>query len=115
MIQMNLLIKQKETHRLQEQTYGYQGWRMEEGIVGEFRMDMYTLLYLIFLLICVFYWSIVDFQAHSRWFRYTYTHIVSQITLPDKLIQNIDYSSLCYTVNLCCLLHIYFFLIRNLA
>ena len=38
----NLLTKQKETHRLREQIYGCWG----EGIVREFGMDMYTLLYL---------------------------------------------------------------------
>ena len=40
MIQMNLLTKQKETHRLREQTYGCQA----EGIVRESGMDMYILL-----------------------------------------------------------------------
>ena len=40
MIQMNALTKQKQTHRLREQTYGCQ------GIFREFGMDMYTLLYL---------------------------------------------------------------------
>ena len=39
---MKLLAKQKETHRLREWTYGC--W--VEGMVGEFGMDMYTLLYL---------------------------------------------------------------------
>ena len=50
MIQMNLLAKQKETHRLREQTYGCQaggeGKNSGEGIGREFGMDMYTLLYL---------------------------------------------------------------------
>ena len=39
MIQVNLLTKQKQTHR--KQVYGYQG----EEIVREFGMDRYTLLY----------------------------------------------------------------------
>ena len=43
---MNLFTKQ--THRLRERTYGYrvagEGWG--EGIVREFGIDMYTLLYL---------------------------------------------------------------------
>ena len=39
---MNLFMKQKQTHRLREQTYGYWG----EEIVREFGIDMYTLLYL---------------------------------------------------------------------
>ena len=38
---MNLLIKQKETHRLRTQTCGCQG----EGIAREIGMVMYTLLY----------------------------------------------------------------------
>ena len=39
---INELTKQKQIHRFGEQTYGYQG----EGIVQEFGMDTYTLLYL---------------------------------------------------------------------
>ena len=45
----NELTKQKETHRLREQTYGYQGrWGggKDGGKVCEFEIDMYTLLYL---------------------------------------------------------------------
>ena len=45
MIQMNLVTKQKQTHRLREQTYGYWGEEWGEGIVREFGIDMYTLLY----------------------------------------------------------------------
>ena len=43
---MNIFTKQKRTRRLREQTYGYwgEGWR--EGIVKEFGIGMYTLLYL---------------------------------------------------------------------
>ena len=48
----------------------------------------------------------------ARWFNYTY--IVFQIIFHYRLLQNIDYSSLCYTVKLCCLLHIYFFLFHIL-
>ena len=43
---MNLFTKQKQTHRLREQTYGYQGGRLGGGIDWEFGTDMYTLLYL---------------------------------------------------------------------
>ena len=42
---MNLSAKQKQTHRLREGTYGYQG-RRGVGIDWEFGIDMYTLLYL---------------------------------------------------------------------
>ena len=41
---MNLLIKQKQTHSLREQTYGYQGGRWGGGIDWEFGVDMCTLL-----------------------------------------------------------------------
>ena len=44
---INELTKQKETHRLRERTYGCQvreGWK--EGIVREFGINMYTLLYI---------------------------------------------------------------------
>ena len=49
MIQMNLLTKQKQTHRLYEKfmaaSWGWgRGWR--EEIVRGFGMGMYTLLYL---------------------------------------------------------------------
>ena len=43
---MNLLTKQKRTHRLTEQTYGYRGEGCVGGIVGEFGIDINTLLYL---------------------------------------------------------------------
>ena len=43
---MNLFRKQKQTHRLREQTYGYWGEVSGGEIVREFGMDMYTLLYL---------------------------------------------------------------------
>ena len=41
-----ILTKQKETHRLREQTYSGPGEGWEEGIIREFGMDMYTPLYL---------------------------------------------------------------------
>ena len=34
MIQANLFTKQKQTHRLREQTYGYQGEGWGEGYLG---------------------------------------------------------------------------------
>ena len=43
---MKLLTKQKQTHRLREQIYDFWGDGWGEGIVREFGMDMYTLLYL---------------------------------------------------------------------
>ena len=38
-----------------------------------------------------------------------YIYVIFQIIFHDRLLQDIDYSSLCYTVNFCCLLHIYVF------
>ena len=46
MTQMNLSTKQKQSHRLREQIYGYQGEGLRGGIDWEFGIDMYTLLYL---------------------------------------------------------------------
>ena len=43
---MNLLTKQKQTHRPWERIYGCWGKRWEEGIIRKFGMDMNTLLYL---------------------------------------------------------------------
>ena len=43
---MNSFTNQKQAHRPREQTYGHQGEGWEEGIVREFGMDVYTLLYL---------------------------------------------------------------------
>ena len=45
---MNIFTKQKQTHRLQVWIYGYPGLGVGsgEGIVREFRISMYTLLYL---------------------------------------------------------------------
>ena len=43
---MNLFTIQKYTHILREQSYGYQGKRLEGGIVREFGIDMYTQIYL---------------------------------------------------------------------
>ena len=50
------------------------------------------------------------FQVHSKAIQlYIDTFIIFEIIFHCRLLQDIDYSSLCYTVNLCCLLHIYFF------
>jgi len=64
--------------------------------------------------IFVLYWIIVDLQCVSfkcttKWFSYTYIHvsILFQILSPLKLLQNIEYSSLCYTVGPCWLSVLY--------
>ena len=43
---MNLLAKQKETHRLKKINLWLPGEGWEKGTVREFRRDMYTLLFL---------------------------------------------------------------------
>ena len=56
------------------------------------------------------------FQVHNKVIRlYIYIYIIFEIIAHYRLLQGIDYSSLWYTMNLCCLLHIYFFKIRALA
>ena len=45
MIQMNLFTELKQTNRLREQTYGYQGGRAWGWIDWELGIDTYTLLY----------------------------------------------------------------------
>ena len=56
----------------------------------------------------ILYWSIVDlqccvsFRCTAKWIMYAYTYIYSFSDLfPYKLLQNIEYSSLCYTVGPC--------------
>ena len=53
------LTKQKETHRLKKRTYDCWGEGREEGILSEFGMDMYTLLYL--------KWKTNKAQLHTTW------------------------------------------------
>ena len=80
-------------------------------------------LYIIYLFI--FNWSIVDLQCYvtfrctAQWFSFTYIYIYIykiyiyiiyiyiQILFPYKLLQNIEHSSLCYTVGPCWLSILY--------
>ena len=56
-----------------------------------------------------FHWSITDlqccvsFRCREKWFSYTYITILFflQILFPYRLLQNIEYSSLCRTVGPC--------------
>ena len=53
------------------------------------------------------------FQVHSKVIQlYIHTYIIFEIIFHHRLLQDIDYNSICYAVNLCC---ISIFLIRNLA
>ena len=66
-----------------------------------------------FFLIYILYWNIVDsqcFKCTASGFSYTQTHIffLKLFSIVGYyILQAIDYSSLCYIVNLCCLLHIF--------
>ena len=54
MIQMNLFIKQKQTHRLRKQTYGYQrGKVVGRGINWEFGTDTFKFLIYLFIYGCI--------------------------------------------------------------
>ena len=49
------------------------------------------------------------FQVPNKEIRfYKYTYLLFEIIFHHRLLQEIDYSPQCYTVDLCCLLHIYF-------
>ena len=61
-----------------------------------------------------FYWSIADLQScvsfccTAKWISYMYTYIHSFLdSIPYRLLQNIEYSSLCYTVGPCFLSILY--------
>ena len=61
---------------------------------------------LIFFKIYIFYWSIVGLQCFrftARSIQLYKTHIIFEIIFHHRLLQDIDYNSLCYTVNFCCI------------
>ena len=43
---MNLFTKQKQTHRLRKQIYGYQRGKVWGGIIQEAGINIYTLVYI---------------------------------------------------------------------
>ena len=45
MVQMNLFTQQKQTHRLQKQTYGYQSGQVGGGMDRGFGIGICTVLY----------------------------------------------------------------------
>ena len=50
------------------------------------------------------------FQVHSKVIQlYKYTYVTFEALFHFRILKDIDYGSSCYTVNFCCLLHIYFF------
>ena len=58
-------------------------------------------------------WSVVNLQCYvsfrctAKWFSYTYTYILFQILFHYRLLQDIEYRSLCYIVGPCCLSILY--------
>ena len=75
-------------------------WFLKKNYICFFFLNIYILLNFSLL---------TTFQVHSKVIQlYIYTYIIFQIIFHYRLLQDIDSSSLCYTVNLSCLWHIYF-------
>ena len=97
---------QRMVHRILES----RGW----GVIMESSIFRQRFFFFFRLFIC-FYWAIVNlqccvsFKCTAKWFSYTYIYIVIhiyilfQILFHYRLLQNTEYSSLCYTVGPCCL------------
>ena len=67
MIQVNLFSKQKQTHRLRKQIKDYQGGHGGGGgIVREFGIDMYTLLYLKCITNCVAQGTLLNIMQQPK-------------------------------------------------
>ena len=81
MIQVNLLTNQKEIHR--EWIYGFRGGVWGEGIVREFGMDTYTLLYLKWVTSRDLMYSIWNSaQCHvAAWMGREYMHMYDWVPL----------------------------------
>ena len=82
--------------------------------IFKFSDSFYLLIFKKIYILLKYSWFTM-FQVHSKVIQlYKYTYMIFEIIFHHRLLQDIDYSSLFYSVNLCCLLCIYF-LIRNLA
>ena len=70
----------------------------------------FGLFFLMYFFLLKYSW-LTMFLVHSEVIHvlYIYTYIIFEIIFHYRLLQDIDYRSLCYTLNLCCLLHICFF------
>ena len=72
----------------------------------------FSLFFPLYICVYIFYWSVVDLtvlQVHNKVIQlYIYKYNIFQTIFHDRLLQDTDYSSLCCTVDLCCLLHIFF-------
>ena len=89
---------------LDEVTFSFSLFPLEK--LGFFSLNIY---------ISLKYSALTMLQMCSKMIElYISTYIIFEIIFHCMLLQDIDYSSLCYTVNLCCLMQIYFSII-NLA
>ena len=69
-----------------------------------FASPVFLLTYILLTYICL-----MMFQGHSKVIQlYIYTYAILQVIFHHGVLQDINYSFLCYTVNLCCMFHIYF-------
>ena len=76
------------------------GLRQQKLVLSQFWRPVFLFVCLFFNL---FYWSIVDLQCvnfwcTAKWFSYTYICFLFHILFHYGLLQDIEYSSLCYTV-----------------
>ena len=75
-----------------------------------FQSHLTKLYIFLYIYIVLKYSWLVMCQVHSKVIQlYIYTYIITEIIFLYKLLQDIDYSSLCYTVKACYLMHLYFF------
>ena len=87
------------------------GWCVIDphAVSAIFSITVMPIFFLNIFILLKYSWLTVV-QVHSKVIQlYMYTCIIFQIILHYRLLQDIDYSSLCFTVKFCCLLHIYFF------
>ena len=113
---MNLSTKQKQTHRHRKQTYVYQMGR-GEGINKDLGISRYKLLYikqisnkdLLYSTGNYTQYLVITYNGKEYEKEYIYMYLFFQVLFPYRLLQNIEYSSLCYTIGPCWLSILYIF------
>ena len=84
-----------------------------KGRKEEWICFLYFIFFSFFFFLNLFYWSMVDlqcclsFQCTAKWFSYTSIYILFHILFHYGLLQDMEYSSLCYTVGPDCLSILY--------
>ena len=92
-------------HRTHYLTYGPADFKMDICIYTRVCIHMYPYAFLFFFN-CIETWliyNVVLISAVQQVLSYTYTYILFHIPFHYDLSQDIEYSSLCYTLGLCCL------------